>query len=146
MSRASTLLGVLLLGAVTVSAASGGPATAAEALAAVRHESTVRITTTGRKSGKPHTVPVWFAVDGDRVLLSTLDPSRDWVLNALHTPAVRLDFGSVVVEGRLRPVTDPALAERITAALRQKYWVAWLAGLVGKGPAATYVIDDVRVP
>jgi hypothetical protein len=57
---------------------------------------------------------------------------------------VRLDFGGTVLVGELHPVTDPALDEKIRQGLRDKYWVAWAGGLVGKGPKQTYVVDGLR--
>ena len=41
-----------------------------ENLANVAVEKYIHLTTNGRKSGKPHTVELWFAVDGHRVYLS----------------------------------------------------------------------------
>ncbi|HWP64400.1 MAG TPA: nitroreductase/quinone reductase family protein, partial [Candidatus Limnocylindria bacterium] len=116
----------------------------ASVLAALKDRRNVQLTTTGRRSGKPHTVPVWFVVEDDRIYLNTLDPTRDWVRNAKKTPEVRLDFGDTVLIGRFRTVTDPALAARITEALREKYWIAWAGGLIGQGPKETYVVDELR--
>jgi deazaflavin-dependent oxidoreductase (nitroreductase family) len=135
------------LAAVAAAAAADAPAAPADVaatLAGVREQRTVQLTTTGRRSGKPHTVTVWFMVDGPVVYLNTLDPDRDWVRNAQKTPAVRLDFGDAAFEGELRTVTDPALQTKIVQALRDKYWVAWAGGLLGQGPKQTYVIESLR--
>lgn len=137
----------VLAAAVATAAATDAPAAPADltaTLARVREQRNVQLTTTGRRSGKPHTVTVWFMVDGPVVYLNTLDPGRDWVRNAKKTPTVRLDFGSAVLEGELRTVTDPALQANIVQALRDKYWVAWAGGLVGQGPQETYVIEGLR--
>ena len=83
-------------------------------------------------------------VDGSVVCLNTLDPTRDWVKNAQKNPDVRLDFGTTVLAGRLRTVTDQATETRIKQALRDKYWAAWAGGLVGQGPKATFVVDELR--
>jgi hypothetical protein len=141
-TRAGGLLAALFIFAVSVSRGTAAPV--AETLAGLRDQRTVEITTTGRRTGNPHTVTVWFAVEGDTLYLSTLDPTRDWVRNAQKTPAVRLDFGGTVLVGELHPVTDPALDEKIRQGLRDKYWVAWAGGLVGKGPKQTYVVDGLR--
>lgn len=130
-----------LLAALLVLGASGATAApVAETLAAVRDQRTVELTTTGRRTGKPHTVSVWFVVDGEVIYLNTLDPTRDWVRNAQKTPAVRLDFGGTILAGQLQLVTDPALDARIREALRDKYWMAWVGGAVGKGPKQTFVV------
>ena len=145
------LAGALLLAATLgIAAASaqpmgGDPSPSIPAmLAKVRDQREVQLTTIGRRSGKPHTVPVWFVVDGDHIYLSTLDQTRDWVRNAKKNPEVGFDFGGTVLAGRLRAVSDPALDAKIAQALRDKYWVAWAAGLVGKGPKETYVVDGLR--
>jgi deazaflavin-dependent oxidoreductase (nitroreductase family) len=148
VTRAAGALVLSALGIAAASAQPGGgagtPASLATALAAVRDQRTVQLTTTGRRSGKPHTVTVWFVVDGETLCLSTLDPTRDWIRNAKKTPEVRLDFGGTVLAGQLRLVTDPALDARIRQALRDKYWIAWVGGLLGQGPKETYVIEALR--
>ena len=144
---ASALLLVATLGIAAASAQPMGGdsgSTIAATLAKVRDQSEVRLTTIGRRSGKAHAVPVWFVVEDDHIYLSTLDPTRDWVRNAKKNPQVGLDFGLTVLAGQLHTVTDPALDAKIARALRDKYWGAWAAGLVGKGPKETYVIDGLR--
>lgn len=136
----------LVLGAVLAGAALAGASAVpvADQLRAVKHERECRITTTGRKSGNPHTVPVWFAVDGEVLFLSTLDDTRDWVRNALATPTVTVAFAELTVTGRFRDVTDdPEVDRRVRDALRAKYWVAWVAGWFGQGPKRTFVIDEI---
>jgi deazaflavin-dependent oxidoreductase (nitroreductase family) len=113
-------------------------------LAAVAHESTLEITTTGRKTGKPHTVPVWFVVADDAVWLTTLDPSRDWVRNALHTPEVTLAVGDVRLRGRFAPVTDPATVARIAALRHAKYRLARIAAWFGYDATAVYRVDRLE--
>jgi deazaflavin-dependent oxidoreductase (nitroreductase family) len=117
----------------------------AERLASVREQKEVRLTTIGRRSGKPHTIPVWFMVDGPLVYLNTLDTTRDWVRNAQKNPEVRLDFGAFTLAGRLRAVTDERVDARARELLRGKYWAAWAGGLVGQGPKATFVVEGLRV-
>jgi len=48
------------------------------------------LTTTGRVTGKPHEIEIWFARDsGDRIyLLSGGGRNRDWVINLIADPAV----------------------------------------------------------
>ena len=145
------LAGALLGATLGIAAASaqpiGGetPSSVPAMLAKVRDQRNVQLTTIGRRSDKPHTVPVWFVVDGERIYLNTLNPERDWVRNAKKTREVRLDFGGgVVLAGQLRTVGDPALDEQIRKVFRDKYWVAWAGGLIGQGPKETYVVEAVR--
>jgi hypothetical protein len=49
-------------------------------------ERTIKITTYGRRTGRPHTVTVWFGVSPEgRVFVSSLR-TRDWVKNLLANP------------------------------------------------------------
>jgi hypothetical protein len=114
-------------------------------LAPVARRGTARITTRGRRTGKPHAVTIWFAVDGRSICLGTLDARRDWVKNVAKSPDVTLDIGQVSVRGRARTVTDPGDVRRIRDLLAAKYWAAWIASWLGMGPARTFRIDDLQV-
>jgi deazaflavin-dependent oxidoreductase (nitroreductase family) len=136
------LVAAALVGAA-VATATAEPISIRDQLLAVKDERECRITTRGRKTGKPHTVPVWFVADGDVLYLSTLDDTRDWVRNARKTPTVTVDFGQLAVTGQLRDVTDTDLDARVREALRHKYWLARVAGWFGKRPKRTFVIDHL---
>ena len=86
------------------------------------------LTTIGRKTGKPHTIEVWFAREnGILYLLSGGGASADWVRNLRKTPAVHVRIGSRTVAARAREVTatdEDALARRL---LDEKY-MGWKAG------------------
>lgn len=54
----------------------------------------VQITVTGRKTGRPITLPVWFVREGDRVYLVPLKGAdTDWYKNVLKEPAIRVAAG-----------------------------------------------------
>jgi deazaflavin-dependent oxidoreductase (nitroreductase family) len=64
--------------------------------------------TTGRVSGRPHTVEIWFASRGGTVyLLSGGGDRADWVRNVSRQPRVTLRIGTVELAGHARIVTDP---------------------------------------
>ena len=113
-------------------------------LAALADQSTLRITTRGRRTRKPHTVLIWFVADGTTLYLATLNAKRDWVRNARKTPAVALEVGDLRVRGRASVVTDPALEGRIRALLARKYWMAWIGSWFGMGPDATFRVDNLE--
>jgi general stress protein 26 len=115
-------------------------------LAAVKDQSTARITTRGRRTGKPHSRPIWFVVDGLTIYLGTLNAQRDWVRNAQKNPDVLLDFGSLRVRGQLATVTDPALEARIRELIAGKYWVAWIGSWFGARPDRTFRVDALEPP
>jgi deazaflavin-dependent oxidoreductase (nitroreductase family) len=80
------------------------------------------VTTTGRRSGNPHTIEIWFAVRDDRVyLLAGGGDQSDWVRNVRREPRVALRLGSDDMICRAHVAEDPdedALARRL---LLEKY-------------------------
>lgn len=75
------------------------------------------LTTTGRRSGRPHTIEIWFAAhDGRLYLLSGGQLRSDWIKNLVANPAVELRARDRVIHGEARLVDDPAedaLARRL---------------------------------
>jgi deazaflavin-dependent oxidoreductase (nitroreductase family) len=80
------------------------------------------LTTTGRTSGNPHTIEIWFALHDDVVyLLAGGGDESDWVRNIRQEPRVGLRLGGADMICRGRVVEDPAedaLARRL---LLEKY-------------------------
>jgi deazaflavin-dependent oxidoreductase (nitroreductase family) len=78
------------------------------------------LTTTGRVTGQPHEIEIWFAAHNGRVyLLSGGGERSDWVKNLRQEPAVMLRLGETTLRGRARIVStgsDDALARRLLAA------------------------------
>jgi deazaflavin-dependent oxidoreductase (nitroreductase family) len=68
------------------------------------------LTTTGRRSGAPHRIEIWFALSGQTVLmLSGGRDESDWVRNIIASPDVTLELGDVTRETKarvLKPGTD----------------------------------------
>jgi deazaflavin-dependent oxidoreductase (nitroreductase family) len=78
------------------------------------------LVTTGRASGEPREVTLWFAVTGGRVvLLSGGGRDAHWVRNLEADPRVRLRAGGVEVTGHARVVRggpeDPGVREAIAS-------------------------------
>jgi deazaflavin-dependent oxidoreductase (nitroreductase family) len=80
------------------------------------------LTTTGRRSGRPHTIEIWFALNGGTLyLLSGGRDKADWVKNAARQPEVQVRIREQVFNGQARLVTDAqedALARKL---LYEKY-------------------------
>lgn len=80
------------------------------------------LTTTGHRSGDPHRIEIWFALQGGvAYLLSGGRDSSHWVQNILHDPRVTLELGDETRATVARQVTEPdedALARRL---LVEKY-------------------------
>lgn len=79
------------------------------------------LTTTGRVTGRPHRIEIWFALRGGTVyLLSGGRERSDWVANLLADPRVTFELGGEIGKARARvlePGTDEdALARRLLVA------------------------------
>lgn len=80
------------------------------------------LTTTGRVSGRPHEIEIWFGRDGDTLYLLAGGRDRsDWVRNLMADPDVTVRLDSVH-RGRARVLEEgtdeDALARRL---LLEKY-------------------------
>jgi deazaflavin-dependent oxidoreductase (nitroreductase family) len=72
-------------------------------------ESFCYVTTTGRRTGNPHRIEIWFAMAGGTIyLLSGGGGRSDWVRNMIQTPSVAVEIGDRSFGGRARIVSDPA--------------------------------------
>lgn len=65
------------------------------------------LTTVGRRSGREHTIEIWFALRGPTAYLLSGGGQSDWVRNLLTTPQVSVRIGGQSLTGRARVVTDP---------------------------------------
>ena len=93
---------------------------------------TLYLTTTGRKTGKPHTVEVWFADFDRKFYLSHEGERPDWMKNLNKNEQVRIKIGSVGFDALARIVGDGNSREVGKTALYEKYY----------HPASKDVIDD----
>jgi len=109
-------------------------------------QSTVRLTTTGRKSGRQHTVTIWFVVaDPHRLFVQHVrGPTADWFRNLSKQPDVQVDFGAGPLAARATPIADAAEVRRVLAAFRRKYLFAWVFQLLGMTKHA--VAATIEVP
>ena len=92
-------------------------------LAAHAGDAVCHLQTTGRTSGRPRTIEIWFATDGERIYLLAGGGHRaHWVRNLVADPRVRVRLGGRTIEGRARPIDDTAretLARHLLAAKYQ---------------------------
>jgi deazaflavin-dependent oxidoreductase (nitroreductase family) len=65
------------------------------------------VTTTGRVTGRPHEIEIWYALHGSTVYLMSGGGRRsDWVRNLLRHPDVAVRIGDRTMSGRARIVAD----------------------------------------
>lgn len=83
------------------------------------------LTTRGRKSGKAHTVELWFALDAETRILYILSGGgtrSDWVNNLLTAPDVKVRVGQTTLPGRGRTVEGEAEKLRARELVVAKYY------------------------
>jgi deazaflavin-dependent oxidoreductase (nitroreductase family) len=79
-------------------------------LARLAREQFCYLTTIGRRTGKGHTIEIWFALSSTGKTLYMLSGGRDrsdWVKNIVRNPAVEVRIADRVLGGRARVVEDP---------------------------------------
>jgi deazaflavin-dependent oxidoreductase (nitroreductase family) len=74
------------------------------------------LTTTGRVTGRPHTIEIWFAMQGHTIyMLAGGRDTSDWVKNAMRSPEVAVRMRDTTYAGQARVLGDgdeDALARR----------------------------------
>jgi deazaflavin-dependent oxidoreductase (nitroreductase family) len=75
------------------------------------------LTVTGRRSGRPRTIPLIYLRDGDDLVVCNVRPPSErpnpWPLNVRANPSVSIRIGSVTEQRHAREAREPEL---------QKYW------------------------
>ncbi len=66
------------------------------------------ITTTGRKTGKRHSVPIGGVADNGHYLAFTIGGRSNWYKNVLKTPVVTLEAQRRTFQARGEPITEDA--------------------------------------
>jgi len=107
--------------------------TAGEELQNIASQKLIHLTTTGRKTGKPHTVELWFAVKNGNVYLSHEGSETDWMKNLRHNDRVSFEIAGKRFAGRaciLEIGSEEAWEAEV--ALYEKYY----------GKASKEIIED----
>ena len=89
---------------------------------ALQGSNEIKITVTGRTSGRSLTYPVWFALEGDKLyLLPVRGSDTDWYKNLCKTPTIRLEARGKTLTASARFLTDQAQLDKILEKFRDKY-------------------------
>ena len=82
----------------------------------------VELTVRGRKSGKPISIPVWFALDGEKLYLLPVNGSdTQWYKNVLKNPAIRIDARGTEAQFRAVPITEGKAVKSVIEKFQEKY-------------------------
>ena len=99
---------------------------------AVAEEPYCYLTTTGRVSGEPREIEIWFGLVGATVyLLSGGGVRSNWVRNLRRDPAVTVRIAGATWPGRARIVEDADEDERARTLLVDKYAPGYSGNLDG---------------
>jgi len=90
------------------------------------------LTTTGRKTGKPHRIEIWF-VEHDKRYYITSERGRraHWIQNIMRLPKVSFNVSNMQFEGSARildQARDYELSALVSKLMREKY--GWGDGLI----------------
>lgn len=103
------------------------------------------LTTTGRLSGTPHTIEIWFALrDSTLYLLSGGRDRSDWVKNLLADPDVQVRIGDRDLSGTARVVDHPSEDGWARRSLLEKYQSGYGSDLTLWGRNSLPVAVDLR--
>jgi deazaflavin-dependent oxidoreductase (nitroreductase family) len=104
------------------------------------------LTTTGRISGEPREIEIWFGLAGSTLYMLSGGRSRsNWVRNLMRTPEVRVRIGDREFQGTARIVDDgdeDAAARRL---LLDKYAPGYSGDLTEWGRDSLPVAVDLVV-
>lgn len=80
------------------------------------------VTTTGRRTGAPHTIEIWFGLEADSFyLLAEGREKTDWVRNIRTHERVTVRVGDTTFDAIAREVTDEEEQGRARRMLAAKY-------------------------
>ena len=93
-------------------------------LARLASEEYCYLTTTGRVTGRPHEIEIWFGARGRNLYLLSGSHSSDWVKNLRKDPAVTVRIADHVFSGSARLVQDneEEMAARYMLAEKYQEW------------------------
>ncbi len=82
----------------------------------------INISVTGRKSGRTISIPVWFALEGEKLYLLPVQGSdTQWYKNVLKNPTIQIHAGSAKAELKAVPITEAAQVSPVIEKFRAKY-------------------------
>jgi deazaflavin-dependent oxidoreductase (nitroreductase family) len=90
--------------------------------AALEDRDEIKLTTTGRVTGKPVSCTVWFVRrDGKLYLVPGGGTDSQWYKNLLKTPAIHLAARHAQYGAMATPITDPDMFARVLDYFKAKY-------------------------
>jgi deazaflavin-dependent oxidoreductase (nitroreductase family) len=106
------------------------------------------LTTTGRVSGRPHRIEIWFALDGATAyLLSGGGQRADWVRNLARTPSVTFELAGRAFDAHARVVVNHEEQRRARQLVFDKYRARYSGSLESwRDGSVPVAVDLPEVP
>ena len=102
------------------------------------------LTTTGRRTGQPHRIEIWYAAEENTLyMLAGGGHSSDWVQNILADPAVRVEVDGEEHAARGRVLEGGDEEERARSLVFAKYSARYSGDLTGWREQALPVAIDL---
>ena len=104
------------------------------------------LTTRGRRTGNPHTVEIWFGLEGTTLyILAGNGDKADFVRNLRNEPEVQVRLDGVTYAATAHVVTDAAEDAMARQLLVSKYQPGYGSDLTGWGQTALPVAVDLAL-
>jgi len=82
----------------------------------------IKISVTGRNSGRTISIPVWFVLEDDKLYLLPVQGSdTQWYRNVLKNPSIRIDARGAQAKLQTVPITDATRVSSVVEKFRDKY-------------------------
>ncbi len=114
---------------------------------ALRLDTTIDLTTTGRRTGRPRTIEIWLLKIGDRLVITGTPGPRGWYANLLADPRCTIHLKERVraeLDAVARPVTDPSFRRAVMEHLEARWYRRQgedLETLVAEAPMVELTIE-----
>jgi deazaflavin-dependent oxidoreductase (nitroreductase family) len=100
----------------------------------------IKISVTGRKSGRTISNPVWFVLDEDKLYLLPVEGSdTQWYKNVLKKPSIRIDARGVETELKAVSITEAKQVASVVEKFRAKYGAGDVKKYYSKFDVAVFV-------
>jgi hypothetical protein len=82
----------------------------------------IKISVTGRNSGRTISIPVWFVVEEEKLYLLPVEGSdTQWFKNVLKNPLIQIDARGAEAKLKAVPITDAKGVSSVVEKFRDKY-------------------------
>ncbi len=96
--------------------------TGEELKSALQDANEVDLTVTGRKTGNESSRPIWFVLEGDKLLLLPVSGTdSNWYRNVQKTPAIGLRADGAELRTDAEPTEDPGVVDHVAQVFGEKY-------------------------